>query len=82
MDWLDPNTWKLPAELIGYAQAIIVGIVAIIGAIATIFLKPLRWLRSRFKKKGLSFVQNDLTCTWIVAKLNDQSEPATLVHGG
>jgi hypothetical protein len=68
MDWIDPNTWKLPAELIGYAQAIIVGIVAIVGAIATILLKPLRWFRSRNKNRveqkgiSISFVPNDQRC--------------------
>ena len=85
MDWFDPNTWKLPAELIGYAQTILVGLVAIVGTVATIFLKPLRWFRSRTKSKvqqkgiSLSFVQSDQHCSWSVAGLNDQS--GTHVYG-
>ena len=85
MDWIDPNTWKLPAELIGYWQAILVGVVAIVGSIASIFLKPLHWLRSRTKSKvrqksiSLSFVQNDLRCRWGVARLSEQL--GTHVHG-
>jgi hypothetical protein len=54
--------------------------------IANIFLKPLRWLRSRTKgkvpQKGilLSFVQNDLYCHWgRGGRLNDHS--GTTVHG-
>jgi hypothetical protein len=76
VDWFDPNTWKLPAELIGYAQQIIVRIVAIVGAIATILLKPLWWFRSRTKSKvqpksiSLIFVPNDQRCHWGGASLN------------
>jgi hypothetical protein len=88
VDWFDPNTWKLPAELIGYWQTILVGLAGIGGIILGIIrygLKPLHWLRSRVKGKAqqkgisLSFVQSDLHCHWQVAKLNDQ--PGTTVHG-
>jgi hypothetical protein len=88
VDWIDPNTWKLPATLIGYWQAILVGLVAIVGSIASIVrwgLKPLRSLWSRVRGKVqqksilLSFVQNDQLCRWSVAKNNEQ--PATHVRG-
>jgi hypothetical protein len=64
--------------------AIVVSIATIGGAIGTIFgwfRTPIRWLRSLFKKKELSFVQNNLFCRWSVTKLNEQSEPVTLVTG-
>lgn len=57
-----------------------VEISAIGGTIASIFLKPLVWLRSRTRGKvpqkgiSLSFVQNDLYCHWCRGgRLNDQS---------
>jgi hypothetical protein len=82
VDLLDPNTWKLPAELIGDWKTILAGIVAFGGATVGIIrwgLKPLRWLLSRNKSKApeksisLSFVPNDYRCLWGGAKLNDQS---------
>ena len=33
MDWFDPNTWKLPAELIDYWKTILVGVAGIGGII-------------------------------------------------
>ena len=62
---------------------IILTIAAVGGAIASIYgwvRAPIRWLRSR-KKKVLSFAQNDVFCFWTVGKLDDQSEPVTLVSG-
>lgn len=88
MDWIDPSTWKLPAELMGYWQAIVGGLVVIGGFIVSIIrwgLKPLRWFRSRTKSKvqqkgiSLSFVQSDQHCSWSVARLTDQ--PGTHVYG-
>jgi hypothetical protein len=46
VDWTDPETWKLPAALVGYAQTIVVGIVAILVALGSVLrwgLKPVRW---------------------------------------
>ena len=51
----DPNTWKLPAELIGYWQTILAGLAAIGAFILGIIrcgLKPLRWLWSGTKGKA------------------------------
>jgi hypothetical protein len=88
VDWIDPNTWKLPAELIGYWQTILVGLAAIAAFILGIIrwgLKPLRWLWSGTKSKApeksilLSFVPNDQSCHWGGARLNDQ--PGTFVSG-
>jgi hypothetical protein len=89
VDWFDPNTWKLPAELIGDWKTIVGGLVVIGGFIVSIIkwgLKPLRWLWSRFtvskvEQKGtlLSFVPNDQRCLWSVARANDQ--PGTHVQG-
>ena len=58
---------------------ILVTIAAVGGAIVTIYgwiRAPIRWWRSR-KKKVLSFAQNDVF--WTIGKLDDQSEPVTLV---
>jgi hypothetical protein len=88
VDWFDPNTWKLPAELIGYWKTIVGGLVVIGGFIVSIIrwgLKPLHWLQSRTKSKvrqksvSLIFVPNDLHCRWSEAELNDK--PATFVQG-
>jgi hypothetical protein len=46
VDWRDPDTWKLPANLIDYWKTILVGGVAIVGAVVTIIgwgLKPFGW---------------------------------------
>jgi hypothetical protein len=72
------NSWGSPISHWTWLQS---------GAIiANIFLKPIRWLRSRTKSKApqkgilLSFVQNDLYCHWgRGGRLNDQS--GTTVHG-
>jgi hypothetical protein len=75
--WPDLNTltyWGL-----------ILGAVVAIGTILGWFLKPLHWLRSRFKSKGqresisLIFVQNDQHCQWSTALLNNQ--PGTHLCG-
>jgi hypothetical protein len=50
VDWSNPDTWKLPAALVGYAQTIVVGGVAILVALGTILrwgLRPIRWLWSK-----------------------------------
>ncbi len=50
VDWPDPETWKLPAALVGYAQTIVVGIVAILVALGSVLrwgLKPVRWAWSK-----------------------------------
>jgi hypothetical protein len=84
VDWFDPNTWKPLAQLISSWQAIIGGIIVFVGYITGFF----RWVftrlglfQSRTKNKVLSFAQNDAFCFWGVGKLNDQSEPVTLVSG-
>jgi hypothetical protein len=70
------------SQLISSWQTIINGV---FGIAATIFLKPLRWLRTLAKSKAeekttsLIFVPNDLHCRWSEAELNDK--PATFVQG-
>jgi len=62
---------------------ILLTIAAVGGALVTVYgwvRAPIRWWRLR-KKKVLSFAQNDIFCFWTVGKLNDQSEPVTLVSG-
>ena len=77
MDWLGPDTLTHWQAILAVFVAIGTPIVAILG-----WFKPLlRWWRSRFKKKLLSFVRNDVFCFWGEGKLNDQSEPVTLLSG-
>ena len=67
--------------MIHHWVTILLAIAAVGGAIGTIFgwfRAPIRWWRSR-KKKVLRFAQNDVFCFWTVGKLNEQSEPVTLV---
>jgi hypothetical protein len=88
-DWFDPNTWKLPAELVGDWKTILGGLVVIGGFIVSIIrwgLKPLRWLWSRFtgsevrqKGRSLSFVSKDLQCQWSEARGNNLT--GTFVSG-
>jgi hypothetical protein len=50
VDWPDPEALKLPAALVGYVQAIVVGVLAILAAIGTILrfgLRPVRWIWSK-----------------------------------
>jgi len=54
MDWIDPETWKLPAALVEYWKTVLVGAVAIVGAVGTILrwgLKPIRWAWSKMVEK-------------------------------
>jgi hypothetical protein len=75
VDWLDPNTWKVPAELIGYWKSIF--------SDGSYLLKPLHRLRSHFEGKAqqrsVTFVPNDRLCNWSEAKLKDH--PATHING-
>jgi hypothetical protein len=72
---LDPETWKLPAALIDDWKAILVGAVAIIGALGSIFrwgLKPVRWVWSKLPQRSphpnvsrpLRFVQDEQQSFW------------------
>jgi hypothetical protein len=76
--WLEPDTWKLPAQLIDYWTTILVGVVAIVGSIVGAIrygLKPLHRLRSgegQQESISLIFVQNDQHCHWSTAQLNKQ----------
>ena len=75
MDRLDLNTLTHWGAILTAIVAIGTPIVAILG-----WFKPLlRWWRSRFEKKLLSFAQNDVFCFWGLGKINDQS--VTLVTG-
>ena len=67
MDWLNPDTLTHWQAILAVIVAIGTPIVAILG-----WFKPLlRWWRSRFKKKLLSFAQNDVFCFWGEGKLNE-----------
>ena len=90
MDWRDPDTWKLPANLIDYWKTILVGGVAIVGAVVTIIgwgLKPFGWVWSGIARtvkpsqisRPLRFVQNEQQSFWGLAKRGDQ--PGTQVVG-
>lgn len=83
MDWLDPNAWKLSASLIDYWKTILVGGVAIGGAVVTILrwgLKPFRWAWSWIARtdrptnisRPLRFVQNERQSFWGPAKMGTQ----------
>ena len=75
VDWLGPDTLTHWQAILAVFVAIGTPIVAILG-----WFKPLlRWWRSRFEKKLLSFAQNDVFCFWGLGKINDQS--VTLVTG-
>jgi hypothetical protein len=41
VDWVDPNTWKVPAALIDNWRTILVGAVAIVGAVGSILHRGL-----------------------------------------
>jgi hypothetical protein len=75
VDWLNPNRWKVPAQLIGDWKSIFSG--------GSYLLKPLSRLASRFKgkaqQKSIYFVSNDRLCNWGEARLKDQ--PATYING-
>lgn len=88
MDWTDPNTWKAPAALIDYWKTIVVGLVAIGGAVGGMLrwgFGPIRWVWSKIKGGprrrpiSLSFVQSDRECRWSVARRGE--ELGTHVHG-
>jgi hypothetical protein len=75
VDFFDPDTWKLPASLIGYWQTIIVGTGAILAAIGALFrwgLKPFQWGRAKFARtarsanveRTLRFVQDEQQSFW------------------
>jgi hypothetical protein len=68
MGWLDPNTWKQPAALLEDWRSLLVGGLAIITVLATIFrqiiLKPFRWIRSRLISRRMLFVQNEKMSFW------------------
>jgi|SRR5664279_2862622 len=89
MDWLDPQLWKKPAELLGYWQTIVVGGGAVVGVLWGFLiwgLAPLRRLVSKLwsRKKApverpLRFVLDDHQSLWSPAKSGDQH--GTQVHG-
>src|SRR5689334_23349336 len=72
MNWLDPATWKTPADLIAHWQVILAGIVVIGGAVMTIVKwgsEPARWLWSRVRGASeqdgpLHFVLDDARSFW------------------
>jgi hypothetical protein len=92
VDWLDPDTWKLPASLIDYWKTILGGAVVIIGALASFVrwgLKPVGWARSKVAARTtitpptadrrLRFVQNERDSFWGPCGRGD--EPGTQVAG-
>ena len=92
MDWLDPDTWKKPAEILGYWQTI--------GAAATAFLamlggvtkrgrdlacqiaKPVRRLFGASRERAdLRFVADDEATFWSVVTLGAGGERQMALHG-
>jgi hypothetical protein len=90
VDWVDPNTWKVPATLIDNWRTILVGAVAIVGAVGSVLqwgLKPVRWAWSKLPQRSpqpninrpLRFVQDERQSFWGPARRGE--EPGTQVAG-
>jgi putative intracellular protease/amidase len=92
MDWLNPDTWKAPADLLEHWQAIAAAIVAIAGAIGAAFRwgsRPFVKLAAKIRGAGkpaaavserpLRFVQNEQQSFWGPATLG--KEQGTQVAG-
>jgi hypothetical protein len=87
MDWFDPDTWKLPAQLVEQWQKIAAAVVVIGGAadsIAKWGLAPVRWVGSKLRRSPprelyLRFVPNDNLSRWSIATAGDRQ--GTHVHG-
>jgi hypothetical protein len=88
VDWLNPETWKLPADLIDHWRTIVGGAIVVGGGVVS-FIKwgwiPISWIWSKIRHRSvkpgqLHFVFNDGQTQWSPSQ-DGAGKFGTYVHG-